>query len=76
MKLANFTRLDPSYEGVGLKGGGRLEEDVWTKFYNNCAKLARTVAAIRATYALPGIAAFVRDSLDEIDGTQKEVTST
>jgi len=29
MKLCNFLRLDPDYEGAGLTRGGRLEEEVW-----------------------------------------------
>ena len=32
MKLSNFLRFDPEYEGVGLKQGSRLEKEVWEEF--------------------------------------------
>lgn len=35
MKLCNFLRLDPSYSGVGLSRGGKLEEKIWKEFYED-----------------------------------------
>jgi len=32
MKLMNFARLDPDYPGVGLRHGGKLEEEIWNEF--------------------------------------------
>lgn len=50
MKLCNYLRLDPSYQGVGLKAGGRLEEEVWREFASDRDLLARTAEAIRLEY--------------------------
>ena len=47
MKLCNFLRLDPSYEGAGLRAGGQLEEVVWEEYANDPARLAEVVEAIR-----------------------------
>lgn len=32
MKLCNYLRFDPNYSGVGLKRGGKLEEEIWNEF--------------------------------------------
>jgi 5-methylcytosine-specific restriction enzyme A len=32
LKLQNLLRLDPSYRGAGMTGGGRLEAEVWAEF--------------------------------------------
>jgi len=54
MKLGNFLRLDPEYEGAGLKRGGKLEQEVWDEFASSPYKLHQTAAAIRATYEQVG----------------------
>jgi hypothetical protein len=46
MKLANFLRLDPEYRGKGLKGGNRIEKDVWAEFATDRQRLADAVARI------------------------------
>ncbi len=48
MKLCNFLRLDPSYEGAGLRAGGQLEEVVWEEYANDPSRLAEVVEAIRS----------------------------
>jgi 5-methylcytosine-specific restriction enzyme A len=48
MKLCNFLRLDPSYEGVGLKGGGKLEEEIWKEFSTDKEKLKDIAHAIKS----------------------------
>ncbi|HQF37124.1 MAG TPA: HNH endonuclease [Candidatus Dojkabacteria bacterium] len=40
MKLCNFLRYDPDYQGVGLQRGGKLEEIIWKEFYNDKVKLS------------------------------------
>lgn len=35
MKLCNFLRFDPSYNGIGLERGGKLEEMIWNEFSGN-----------------------------------------
>lgn len=32
MKLCNFLRIDPGYEGEGLNAGSKLDEEVWREF--------------------------------------------
>lgn len=49
MKLSNFLRLDPEYEGKGLQRGSHLEEEVWEDFVNDRDQLASVASAIRAT---------------------------
>ena len=47
MKLSNFKRLDPGYEGEGLKRGAQLEEEVWSEFAEDLQLLHETASAIR-----------------------------
>jgi 5-methylcytosine-specific restriction protein A len=47
MKLCNFLRFDPSYPGVGLKAGGKMERVVWEEFANDRERL-REVAGLIA----------------------------
>lgn len=46
MKLCNFLRFDPDYEGSGLLRGGKLEEDVWNEFASNKDALREAAKAI------------------------------
>lgn len=49
MKLRNFLRLDPAYQGSGLQRGGKAEETVWQEFANEperCRQLAEAIRAI------------------------------
>jgi 5-methylcytosine-specific restriction enzyme A len=32
LKLQNLKRLDPTYEGIGLKAGNKMEEEIWNQF--------------------------------------------
>ncbi len=41
MKLCNFLRFDPSYNGVGLQRGGKLEEIIWKEFADNQTDLRK-----------------------------------
>jgi len=53
MKLGNLRRFDPTYNGVGLKSGNKLEEDVWRDFGDDRAKLKLVADALRAAATLP-----------------------
>lgn len=53
MKLGNLRRFDPTYTGVGLKAGNRIEEDVWRDFGSDRAKLKLVADALRAAATLP-----------------------
>jgi len=50
MKLCNFLRLDPGYQGKGLKAGGKLEETIWKEFAGNRDNLRKVASAIRLGY--------------------------
>lgn len=52
MKLRNFARFDPSYQGKGLGRGGHLEQAVWDEFASDRLRLHRTAIAINDGYAL------------------------
>jgi 5-methylcytosine-specific restriction protein A len=49
MKLCNFLRLDPSYEGEGLSAGSKGEEVVWNMYAGNRPELTKIVEAIKAS---------------------------
>lgn len=51
MKLCNFLRLDPTYEGKGLAAGSKLEEQVWQEFAADPDRLKTTAEAIRHNYS-------------------------
>lgn len=46
MKLCNFLRFDPDYEGVGLSKGGKLEEEVWRNFSSDKDFLSEVATSI------------------------------
>lgn len=46
MKLMNFRRFDPDYDGGGLQRGGKDEKIVWDLFAENLVHLRRTAEAI------------------------------
>lgn len=47
MKLCNFLRFDPDYEGAGLTRGGKLEEIIWNEFFDDRLRLQLTANAIK-----------------------------
>lgn len=54
MKLCNFLRCDPDYEGSGLQRGNRLEQPIWDEFSGDPERLRATAAAIEASASLVG----------------------
>ncbi|NIM95043.1 MAG: HNH endonuclease [Anaerolineales bacterium] len=46
MKLGNFLRFDPEYQGTGLERGSKLDETVWNEFANDPDMLNCTATAI------------------------------
>lgn len=54
MKLCNFLRLDPEYQGTGLDAGSKLDEEVWNEFSADKERLARIVRAIKDNYKYLG----------------------
>ena len=47
MKLCNYLRFDPGYEGVGLTAGGKLEKEIWSEFSERKIELAEVANRIR-----------------------------
>ncbi|MSS73628.1 MAG: HNH endonuclease [Candidatus Latescibacteria bacterium] len=50
MKLGNYLAVDPSYHGVGLTRGGRLEQVIWDEFACDPEHLRRIAEAIFLGY--------------------------
>ncbi len=48
MKMSNFLRLDPSYQGVGLTRGNKLEKEIWDRYSKDTTQLRKVAAQIRA----------------------------
>lgn len=46
MKLCNFLRFDPDYQGVGLQRGGKLEKEIWEEFSGDKEKLRKISQSI------------------------------
>ena len=55
MKLGNFLRFDPSYEGTGLSRGSKLEEVIWNEFASNQSELRRLAETIANGYQTASI---------------------
>jgi 5-methylcytosine-specific restriction enzyme A len=51
MKLGNFLRFEPSYEGKGLSRGSQAEASVWAEFAERPYVLRSTAAAIESVAA-------------------------
>lgn len=50
MKLCNFLRYDPSCHGVGLRRGGKLEEQVWQEFAHRPEHIRKIAESICNNY--------------------------
>lgn len=48
MKLSNFRRFDPKYQGKGLTRGAKLEEKVWEEFATNRESLKANSFTLRS----------------------------
>ena len=49
LKLGNFKHYDPDYNGLGLKGGSKLDKEVLNEFYGNKKTLKSIANKIKAT---------------------------
>lgn len=47
MKMCNFLHFDPSYSGVGLKAGSKLDKAIWDEFSGDRTRLERVAAEIK-----------------------------
>jgi len=48
MKICNFLRFDPDYNGVGLSRGNKLEKEVWDTYYDNPSLLKEVALRIKS----------------------------
>ena len=74
MKLSNFLRFDPEYEGAGLRAGNRIEEEVWHEFVGDRVRLHQVAAAIKSTIGLKDDIA-KGDAEDEYEGKEGRILS-
>jgi 5-methylcytosine-specific restriction protein A len=62
MKMCNFLRFDPNYQGKGLERGNRLEQEVWDTFAGNHSSLTQVANAIRNGFKLSEATTIVTDA--------------
>lgn len=71
MKLMNFRRFDPGYEGKGLERGNKDEEVVWKLYAHNETELNKAAVSIRSFVASESVdteaAMPVPQGVDEAD---------
>jgi 5-methylcytosine-specific restriction protein A len=48
MKISNFLRFDPSYKGVGLTRGNKLEEEIWHAYWDKPSELKEIADELRS----------------------------
>ena len=48
MKLMNFRRFDPDYDGKGLERGGKADGVIWNRYAPNREELTKVASAIRS----------------------------
>src|SRR5688500_13437215 len=65
MKLCNFLPRDPGYKGKRLRGGNRLEQEVWDDFASDKKRLAEAAAAIKARLTAPGPVEKIDEIVDD-----------
>jgi hypothetical protein len=53
LKLANFARLDPNYQGVGMTRGAKLEVEIWDRYAGDEDELRLAARRIRDGVAVP-----------------------
>ncbi len=66
MKLFNFLRFDPGYDGKGLTRGARREEQVWNDFVGDPVRLREVAKAIELGHRSVAVAS--DDDLEADDG--------
>jgi 5-methylcytosine-specific restriction enzyme A len=55
MKLMNLRRFDSEHSGVGLTAGGKLEEDIWERYFEKPEELSKVATAIRQNIHSEGV---------------------
>lgn len=70
MKLCNFLRLDPNYQGKGLNRGSKLDEEIWNEFAADPSKLRRTAELIKESYTI--VQTISSENISDDDGEFSE----
>ena len=77
MKLGNFGSFDPELKNkniYGLKNSGKLDKEIWDKYYNNLENLAIDSEQILANYNNVSIEKMLNLNIHEnAEGKEKEV---
>ena len=73
MKLQNFKALDPRYQGRGLGGGSKLDQDVFKEFQNNQTNLRKQASQLKELLSSNHIVELVKplnedDLTGEVEG--------
>ncbi len=72
MKLMNFRRCDPNYEGKGLQRGNKLEPEIWNEYSAKAEELNDVANAIRAAVAsnesIPDTGESLEDMAEAMEG--------
>jgi 5-methylcytosine-specific restriction protein A len=73
MKLMNFKAFDTSYNGKGLEGGSKLDEEVFNEFFNQRELLAELAKGIKSLTNNETISSEIREmDEDEESNDRKE----
>lgn len=74
MKLSNFLRLDASYSGKGLTGGGKLEAEIWSEFADDLNKLKLASQLIKSNIEINETTRKVKDLVSQnvLDNLKKQ----
>lgn len=70
VKLSNFLRFDPDYEGEALPHGSKDEKKVWNEFKDDRERLARVAAAIRESVDHPELESAPQLAEDEEEASE------
>lgn len=73
MKLSNFLRFDPEYEGVGLERGGRLDREIWNQFFTDRQRLHDTARKIREAAELEEVQEDGPTELDQAEAKEGRI---
>ncbi|HPT72559.1 MAG TPA: HNH endonuclease [Candidatus Cloacimonadota bacterium] len=65
LKLQNFKRLDPTYDGKGLQAGNKMEEEIWNQFANDHEYLKNISQSIISTINKQINDNMIKESSDE-----------
>lgn len=72
MKLMNFKAFDPTYDGKGLKGGSKLDEEVFNEFFNQKDLLGELANGIKSLTNNKDISFQIREMDDEAESDDRK----